>query len=146
MKASLTQHLLLHEEIALIIRDHDEASFERRKAFIDGVCKDLQAKYGTEAVAWTIREQYRNCIEKIKPHFHLIENARKACARVGLCAYEAAVRGGTDGSRLSFMGLPCPNLFTGGYNAHSVLEFVPVESMEKATQVILEIVSLYAEV
>lgn len=132
-------------EIALIIRDHDGAKFEARKAFIDGVCKNLQAKYGDNAVAWKIREQYRNCLEKIAPHFHLIENARKACVKLGLTPYEEPVRGGTDGSTLSFMGLPCPNLFTGGHNAHSVLEFAVVESMEKATQVILEIISLYAK-
>lgn len=132
-------------EIELIVRDHDKARFEERKGLVENVCKDLQNRYGENAVAWTIKDEYYNCLEKIQEHFHLIENARKAYARAGVEIKEAPVRGGTDGCTLSFMGLPCPNLFTGGHNAHSTLEYVPVESMKKATQVILELVKLYAE-
>lgn len=129
--------------IQLIIRDHDMQKFTARKAFVENVCGRLADKYGKEAVSCTVRDQYYNCYEKIKEHFHLIENARTAYARAGVTAMEAPVRGGTDGCTLSFMGLPCPNLFTGGLNAHSVREFIPVPSMEKAVAVIVELVKIY---
>ena len=132
-------------EIELIIRDHDKHKFEMRKAFIQDICKELADKYGQNAVVCQIRDQYYNCYEKIKDHFHLIENARKAYQRAGVTPIETPVRGGTDGSTLSFMGLPCPNLFTGEHNAHSVRELVPVPSMEKAVEVIIELIKLYAK-
>lgn len=130
-------------EIKLIVRDHDMEKFNARKIFIQEACEKLKEKYGTACAAVSVRDQYYNCYEKIKEHFHLIENARKAFAEAGVNVIETPVRGGTDGCTLSFMGLPCPNLFTGGLNAHSVLEFIPVPSMEKAVQVILNIVKLY---
>ncbi len=129
--------------IQLIIRDHDMQTFLNRKAFVQSVCDGLAAKYGENAVTCSIRDQYYNCYEKIKEHFHLIENARIAYARAGVTAKEMPVRGGTDGCTLSFMGLPCPNLFTGGLNAHSVREFIPVPSMEKAVQVVVNLVRIY---
>ena len=132
-------------KISLIIRDHDMERFQARKAFVDGVCQTLQSTYGADSVRWTIRDQYYNCYEKIKEHFHLIKNARTAYEAAGVPVKEAPVRGGTDGCTLSFMGLPCPNLFTGGLNAHSVREFIPIPSMKKATQVILNLIKLYAE-
>ncbi|MBQ8685994.1 MAG: peptidase T [Clostridia bacterium] len=131
-------------EISLIIRDHDGQKFQARKAFIQSVCDTLANRYGKEAISCTLRDQYYNCYEKLKEHFHLIENARTAYAQAGVRLIEAPVRGGTDGSTLSFMGLPCPNLFTGGHNAHSVREFIPVPSMEKAVEVIVNLVKLYA--
>ncbi len=130
-------------EIKLIIRDHDMEKFTARKDFVRSLCDNLKAKYGENAAEVKIRDQYFNCLEKIKEHFHLVENARKAFAAAGVTPIETPVRGGTDGCTLSFMGLPCPNLFTGGLNAHSVLEFIPVPSMEKAVQVIVNLVKIY---
>lgn len=130
-------------EIKLIVRDHDMERFGARKLLVKNACEKLKEKYGQACAEVTIRDQYYNCYEKIKEHFHLIENARKAFAQAGVKVIETPVRGGTDGCTLSFMGLPCPNLFTGGLNAHSVLEFIPVPSMEKAVQVILNIIKLY---
>ena len=132
-------------EVRLIVRDHDTQTFRARKAFLQSVCESLQKKYGETAVQIQLRDQYYNCYEKIKEHFHLIENARKAFQKAGVQAIETPVRGGTDGCTLSFMGLPCPNLFTGGHNAHSVLEFIPVPSMEKAVKIILNLIEIYAD-
>lgn len=131
-------------EIRLIVRDHDAKKFAARKALLSELTGKLQRKYGPSAAEIEIRDQYYNCIEKIREHFHLVENAREAMRAAGVTPIESPVRGGTDGCTLSFMGLPCPNLFTGGMNAHSVLEFIPVPSMEKAVEVILNLVGLYA--
>ncbi len=135
-----------HGAIELIIRDHDIVKFNARKQFIYAICEKLAQKYGQDAVSVRIRDQYYNCHEIIKKHFHLIENARKAYTKAGLTTTEMPVRGGTDGCTLSFMGLPCPNLFTGGFNAHSVKEFIPVPSMEKAVEVMLNLIEIYAEI
>lgn len=132
-------------EIKLIVRDHDKVKFEKRKEFLVQLVNALKEKYGDEAAAISIRDQYYNCYEKIKEHFHLIENARLAYKKAGVTPIETPVRGGTDGSTLSFMGLPCPNLFTGGHNAHSVLEFIPIPSMEKAVEVVLNLIEIYAK-
>ena len=134
-----------HGEISLIIRDHDMEKFQARKKYVEHICQILSDKYGKESISLTLRDQYYNCLEKIKEHFHLIENARVAYAQADVPVIEAPVRGGTDGCTLSFMGLPCPNLFTGEYNAHSVLECVPTEDMEKAVEVILNLIRLYAK-
>lgn len=131
-------------EISLIIRDHDKNNFEARKAFIQNVCAWLADRHGKDAVSVVVRDQYYNCYEKIKEHFHLIENARNAYKQAGVTPIESPVRGGTDGSTLSFMGLPCPNIFTGGHNAHSVREFIPIPSMEKAVQVIIRLAMMTA--
>lgn len=131
--------------VELIIRDHDMEKFQAKKAFVEKACESLRAKYGENAVQVTVRDQYYNCYEKIKEHFHLVENAEKAYKSAGLPFKAVPVRGGTDGCTLSFMGLPCPNLFTGGHNYHSVLEFIPIPSMEKAVEVILNLVELYAQ-
>ena len=132
-------------ELALIIRDHDMQKFEQRKQLIRDIVSLLQKEFGENSVCLTLRDQYYNCYEKIKEHFHLIENARKAYAMAGVSVIEAPVRGGTDGCTLSFMGLPCPNLFTGGHNAHSVLEFIPLPSMQKAVEVIVNLVKIYGK-
>ena len=130
-------------EIKLIIRDHDMKKFQAKKAHILSIGENLNHKYGAGSAEAKIRDQYFNCIEKIQPHFHLIENARTAFRKEGISPIEAPVRGGTDGCTLSFMGLPCPNLSTGGLNAHSVLEFIPVPAMEKMVKVIINLVEIY---
>lgn len=132
-------------EIKLIIRDHDMKKFLARKSHVTELAQKLCDQYGEQAASITVRDQYYNCLEKIKEHFHLIENARVAYAQAGASVSEAPVRGGTDGCTLSFMGLPCPNIFTGGHNAHSVLEFIPVPSMEKAVDVIVNLVKIYGK-
>lgn len=130
-------------EIKLIIRDHDMKKFQAKKAHILSIGENLNHKYGSGSAEVKIRDQYFNCIEKIQPHFHLIENARTAFRKEGISPIEAPVRGGTDGCTLSFMGLPCPNLSTGGLNAHSVLEFIPVSAMEKMVKVIINLAEIY---
>lgn len=132
-------------QIKLIVRDHDMEKFEARKKFVCDVCERLNEKYGRGAAEAKLRDQYFNCIEKIRPHFHLIENARKAFAKEGVTPIEAPVRGGTDGCTLSFMGLPCPNLSTGGLNAHSVLEFIPTDALETMVRVLLRLVEEYGQ-
>lgn len=132
-------------QIKLIVRDHDMEKFEARKKFVCDVCERLNEKYGRGAAETKLRDQYFNCIEKIRPHFHLIENARKAFAKEGVTPIEAPVRGGTDGCTLSFMGLPCPNLSTGGLNAHSVLEFIPADALETMVRVLLRLVEEYGQ-
>src|SRR5699024_1364593 len=101
-------------------------------------------KYGPGTVTVELKDGYRNMIEKIRPHFHLVETARAAIRAAGLEPEEVPVRGGTDGAVLSWKGLPCPNLGTGGFNFHGVLECITAERMDKATEVILNIVGLYA--
>ena len=92
-----------------------------------------------------MKDQYYNMREQVEPHYHIVEKAMQAMEMAGIKPVVQPIRGGTDGARLSFMGLPCPNIFAGGHNFHGKLEYLPLESMEKASQVILNIVSLYAE-
>ena len=127
-----------------IIRDHDRECFERRKAFVQSVAEKLNAEYGGR-VNLTMRDQYYNCAEVILPHAHLIDNAKKAMLAEGVTPQVFPIRGGTDGSSLSFMGLPCPNICTGGHNAHGLNEFIPVQSMHKVVNILLGIVKAYAE-
>ena len=126
--------------MSYIIRDHDMTSFLARKAYMGRVSDYLNAKYGAGTVELTLKDSYYNMREKIEPHMYLIHRARSAMAAAGITAMEVPIRGGTDGARLSFMGLPCPNLCTGGHNAHSVHEFIPVEALEKMTQVLVNLV------
>ena len=126
--------------MSYIIRDHDMTSFLARKACMGRVSDYLNAKYGAGTVELTLKDSYYNMREKIEPHMYLIHRARSAMAAAGITAMEVPIRGGTDGARLSFMGLPCPNLCTGGHNAHSVHEFIPVEALEKMTQVLVNLV------
>lgn len=128
-----------------IIRDHDLKLFDRKKDLLIKIVDHLNLKYGPRTVKITMVDQYYNMKQKIEPVIHIIELAKKAIKATGLIPKIIPVRGGTDGSRLSYMGLPCPNLFAGGHNFHSRYEFVPVKSMAKAVDVIVKIVSMNAE-
>ncbi|MFI3170293.1 MAG: peptidase T [Faecalibacterium sp.] len=134
-----------HAELLYIIRDHDLASFEVRKATLSHVAARMNEKYGAGTAVLELKDSYYNMLEKIKPHFHLVETAREAIKMAGLTPEEPPVRGGTDGARLSYEGLPCPNLGTGGYNYHGVFECTTVERMDKAAEIVLNIVKLYAK-
>lgn len=125
-----------------IIRDHDAAKFAEKKALMQSAAAFLCEKHGVGAVELTLKDSYYNMKEQILPHFHLIETAKAAMGRVGVAPEIIPVRGGTDGARLSYMGLPCPNLGTGGHNAHGVLEFIPIQSMEKVVEILKAIVEL----
>lgn len=125
-----------------IIRDHGAAKFAAKKALMQSAAAFLCEKYGAGAVELTLKDSYYNMKEQILPHFHLIETAKAAMERVGVAPEIIPVRGGTDGARLSYMGLPCPNLGTGGYNAHGVLEFIPIQSMETVVEILKAIVEL----
>jgi len=132
-------------DFAYIIRDHDRAQFEARKEMMAKVAGFMNEKYGKGTVNLVVKDQYYNMREQVEPHYHIIDKAVKAMEMAGVKPKIQPIRGGTDGANLSFKGLPCPNLFAGGLNFHGKMEFVPVESMEKAAQVILNLVGLYAE-
>jgi len=127
-----------------IVRDHDKAEFEKRKAEVERVAAKYNEKYGGR-VSVKLRDQYYNCAEVIAPHMHLVDNAKKAMYKEGIEPIVEPIRGGTDGSSLSFMGLPCPNLCTGGQNAHGLNEWISVQAMEKVVRIILNIVQAYAK-
>ena len=127
-----------------IIRDHDSAMFACRQEMMWHIAKLLNEKYGEGTVTLTMKEQYRNMKEMIEPCMHLIDNAKKAVQQSGLNPETVAIRGGTDGARLSFMGLPCPNLGTGGYAFHGPCEHITVEGMDYAVENLKNIVKLYA--
>ena len=128
---------------SFIIRDHSDTKFEAKLSTLKLIEKTLNEKYGAGTVALTIREQYRNMIEKIRPCMHLIENAKAAVETAGKQPVEVPIRGGTDGARLSFRGLPCPNLGTGGYAFHGPYEHITAEGMDFVTKVLLNIVERY---
>jgi tripeptide aminopeptidase len=127
-----------------IIRDFDKEQFEDRKELLRDICAHFQKALGKDAVTLELREQYRNMREKIEPNMRIVRLAEQAMKNLGIVPKIKPIRGGTDGARLSFMGLPCPNIFAGGENFHSRYEYVPVESMEKATMTIVEICRLLA--
>jgi len=128
-----------------IIRDHDKAKFETRKQFITKVAGYLNEKYGENTIKLELTDQYFNMREKVEPVYHIVETAVKAMESVGVKPLVKPIRGGTDGSRLSYMGLPCPNLFAGGENFHGKHEYISVESMVKASEVMLKIIEMYAQ-
>lgn len=130
--------------INYLIRDHDLKAFNKKKDLLIKIVDHLNLKYGSRTVKLIMVDQYYNMKEKIEPVFEIVVQARKAIQARGIVPKIIPVRGGTDGSRLSFMGLPCPNLFTGGHNFHSRFEFIPVKSMEKAVEVIVKIIELNA--
>lgn len=135
--------------VQLIIRDHDKKKFEKRKKLVAKITEGINEKYakqfgGNIAVA-EIKEQYFNMKEKVEPVFHIVEVAERAMKELGIKPIIKPIRGGTDGSQLSYMGLPCPNIFAGGHNFHGKYEYVPVESMQKAVEVIVKIAELTAE-
>lgn len=123
-----------------IIRDHDRARFESRKREIEHLARKINQEYGEGTVEVELRDQYYNMREKVEPVMHIVTLVEEAMKEVGVTPKVQPIRGGTDGARLSFEGLPCPNIFAGGVNFHSRFEYLPIPSMEKAMQVILQIV------
>ncbi len=132
-------------ELHYIVRDHSKTMFEARKSTLRLIEKDLNEKWGEGTVKLTITDQYQNMAEIIATCMHLIENAKTACENAGVEPQVLPIRGGTDGCQLSFKGLPCPNLGTGGHAYHGPFEHTTVEGMDKATDVIVELVKLYAQ-
>ncbi|MBQ4382285.1 MAG: peptidase T [Oscillospiraceae bacterium] len=128
-----------------ILRDHDLAKLMEKEDTLRLTEKLLNERYGPGTVTVEIKDAYRNMLEKIRPHFHLIETARTATRMAGLEPVEHPVRGGTDGATLSYMGLPCPNLGTGGFNFHGKAECTTVERMDKCTEILLNIIGLYSK-
>lgn len=130
--------------LSYIIRDHNMDRFSEKKQLLTRITEQMNEKYGEGTVTLTLKDQYYNMEEKIRPCFHLIENAKEAAKKVGIQPRVQAIRGGTDGARLSFMGLPCPNLGTGGYAFHGPYEHVTAEGMDHVVKMMLEIVKIYA--
>lgn len=130
-------------ESSYIIRDHDKEKFLQKKERFQKIANYMNDKYGAETVVLTLKDSYYNMKEKIMPHFHLIENACKAYEMAGIKPDMVPVRGGTDGARLSYMGLPCPNICTGGHNYHGRYEYIPIEAMEKCVEILINIVKVY---
>ncbi|MFA6677524.1 MAG: peptidase T [Bacteroidales bacterium] len=131
--------------IQYIIRDHITEKFEEKKALIKKCIEFINYKYGNGVATMDIKDQYYNMRKQIEPHYHTIKTAIKAMEMLDITPKIQPIRGGTDGARLSYMGLPCPNIFAGGHNFHGKLEYVPVNSMNKAKEVILNIIKLYAQ-
>ena len=132
-------------ELHYIVRDHDKDLFEAKKKTLKLIEKDMNEKWGEGTVALTISEQYRNMAEIIATCMHLIDNAKTACENADVAPLVLPIRGGTDGCQLSFKGLPCPNLGTGGHAYHGPYEHITVEGMDKSVDVVTELVKLYAE-
>ncbi len=132
--------------LGYIIRDHDKALFKQKKALMEQAAACINKKYGENTLMLEMKDSYYNMKEKILPHMHLIDTASDAMRALGVEPEIVPVRGGTDGARLSYMGLPCPNLCTGGHNFHGKYEFIPVQSLEKTAEILTRIVELtYAE-
>ena len=123
-----------------LVRDHDRSRFEQRKKFLKECASLIRIKYGSNSIRLDVRDQYYNMKEKIEPVKYIIDLAREAMVQCGVTPIVKPIRGGTDGARLSYMGLPTPNLFTGGHNFHGRFEFIPISSMEKAVKVIVRII------
>lgn len=132
-------------DMAYIIRDHDRARFEEKKAVMQRAADTINARYGAGTATAVIKDQYYNMREQVEPHYRIIEIAQKAIKDAGVEPKVQPIRGGTDGANLSFRGLPCPNIFAGGLNFHGKFEWIPLESMEKASKVILNILSEFAK-
>jgi len=135
--------------VQLIIRDHDARRFKKRKKLlkkiVDKINRKFKKQFGDDIAVLEIKDQYYNMREKVEPVFHIVKIAEKAMKKVGIKPIIKPIRGGTDGSQLSYMGLPCPNIFAGGHNFHGKYEYVPVESMVKAVEVIVKIAELTAK-
>ncbi len=140
MQGSVTEATLFY-----IIRDHDRQKFEQKKAITLAAAAFLNEKYGQGTVTVEQRDSYYNMREKIEPHMHLIRRAEQAFQKNGVQPLTQPIRGGTDGARLSYMGLPCPNLSTGGYNFHGIHEFIPAESLEIMADVLVDLACSFAE-
>ena len=131
--------------LSYILRDHDAAKLEEKKATLSHIADCLNGRYGAGTVTVTLTDSYRNMAEQLRPHMHLIDTAAAAIRMAGVEPRIVPIRGGTDGARLSWMGLPCPNLGTGGFNFHGCAECITAERMDRAVQIIENIVALYAE-
>ena len=126
-------------KLSYIIRDHDREKFEARKQFVLACAERMNERYGEGTVVAEVKDQYYNMKEKVAPQMHIIDKVLVAMQQVGVKPQVKPIRGGTDGAQLSFKGLPCPNIFAGGINFHGPYEFVPIQSMEKAMQVVVKI-------
>lgn len=131
--------------ISYIIRDHDADKFEQKKVWMWSVVDLLKKKYGEQVLTLTLKDQYYNMRKMVEPHPQVIELAKKAMTEAGVAPIVRPIRGGTDGARLSFMGLPCPNIFAGGMNFHGRFEYCSLDSMQRAMQVIINLARLWAE-
>ncbi len=129
-------------KLKYIIRDHDRERFKARKEAMVKLAENLNKQFDTDRISIEIKDQYLNMREKIEPVMHIVDIAEEAMKQAGVEPLIKPIRGGTDGSQLSYMGLPCPNIFAGGHNFHGRYEYVPVESMQKAIEVIVNIVKL----
>lgn len=136
---------VVEAELHYIIRDHDRTLFEEKKALVRAAADEINRVYGTGTAEAEITDTYYNMREKIEPHRHLLDRAEAAYRACGVPARTEAIRGGTDGAVLTWMGLPCPNLSTGGYNYHGVQEFIPVDSLEIMPDVLLKIIGSFVE-
>ena len=132
-------------QLQYIIRDHDKEHFEARKEMMLKLADELNSQLGEPCVSVEIKDQYFNMREKIEPVMHIVDIAQKAMEQAGIKPLIKPIRGGTDGSQLSFKGLPCPNIFAGGHNFHGRFEYVPIESIQKAIEVIINIAQLVGE-
>lgn len=134
-----------HAEIAYIVRDHDQSLYEAKIKTMQLIEKTLNERYGSGTVVLTVTEQYKNMIDKIRPHMHIVETAKRCISEQGLSPLEIPVRGGTDGAQLSFRGLPCPNLGLGGYGYHGPFEHITAEGMDTVVKILCSIVKSYSE-
>ena len=125
--------------LSYIIRDHDREKFEQRKVFIQDVADNINAKYGEGTCQCVVADQYYNMLEKLAPHMHIVERAKRAMLEAGVTPKVQPIRGGTDGAQLSFMGLPCPNIFTGAIDFHGPNEHISIQTMQKAMMTIVNI-------
>src|SRR5690606_9162843 len=132
-------------KLEYIIRDHSREHFEARKEMMINLANEINSQQEKEVVEIEIKDQYYNMREKIEPVMHIVHIAEKAMKEIGIEPDIKPIRGGTDGSQLSFMGLPCPNIFAGGHNFHGPYEYVPVQSMQKAVETIVKIAEITAE-
>ena len=132
-------------DFGYIIRDHDRAKFEEKKEVIGKCVAFINEKYGEGTASLEVKDQYYNMRQQVEPYYFIVEKAVKAMEMEGIEARIQPIRGGTDGANLSFKGLPCPNIFAGGLNFHGKMEFAPLESIEKASRVVLNIISHFAE-
>ncbi|MEK5230518.1 peptidase T [Lysinibacillus sp. FSL K6-0232] len=137
--------LIEHTELSYIVRDHDRQKFEEKKQLMLDAAAKIQAQFGKDALSITMEDQYYNMGEKIEPVKEIVDIARAAMEKLDITPNTLPIRGGTDGSQLSYMGLPTPNIFAGGENMHGKFEYVSAETMEKAAQVIIEIVQLFEQ-
>ena len=138
---SIRLKVLLNRRECYIIRDHDREKFELKKKHMLAVCDFVNERYGKKIVECKISDSYYNMREMVEPHYEIIERLRRAMENSGVTPEIIPIRGGTDGARLSFMGLPCPNICTGGENFHGKFEFIPVQKLYKVSDILLELLT-----